>query len=143
MKSIAAKKGVPGVLEEIALLEGDYAQAAVLRCAHRQRVARLLARASRARAGVSSACRRTTTGARFSSALSVAWLDQRSATAFVQVLDKMRSDYDRRLTLKTLFDSGSQFPDAEELYGVIALDAIELTTSVCVLSDDGAAIVVD
>jgi hypothetical protein len=120
VKSIAAKRGVPGVLEEIALLESDYAR----RLYFVALIDNTSLDSSNAQAVLAQVSQRMTSDYDRRQVLQRlvgrVRLDQRGATAVVQVLDKMRSDYDRRQTLKTLFDSGSQFPDAEELYGVIA-----------------------
>jgi uncharacterized protein YeeX (DUF496 family) len=119
VKSIAAKKGVAGVLEEVALLESDYVRRLYLVAL----VDNVTLDSSNAQAVLAQVSQRMSSDydrrVVLQHVVGRVRLDQRSATTFVQVLDKMRSDYDRRVTLKTLFDSGSQFPDAEELYGVI------------------------
>jgi len=119
VKSIAAKRGVSGVLEEIALLESDYAR----RLYFVALIDNASLDSSNTQAVLAQVSQRMTSDYDRRQVLQRlvgrVRLDPRGATAFVQVLDKMRSDYDRRLTLKSLFDSGSHFPDAEELYGVI------------------------
>jgi len=116
VKSILAKKGVPGLLEEIALLQSDYARRiyfaglidnATLDAASVQNV--LVQVAQR----ISSDYDRRVVLQRVAARVR---LDRHGSTAFVQAIDRMRSDYDRRVTLKSLFDSGAQLPDAEELY---------------------------
>ena len=72
VKSIAAKKGVPGVLEEIALLEGDYAR----RLYYVALIDNVSLDSSHAQAVLAQVSQRMSSdydGARFSSALSVAW----------------------------------------------------------------------
>ena len=99
VKSIAAKKGVPGVLEEIALLESDY----VRRLYYVALIDNVSLDSSNAQAVLAQVSQRMSSDYDRRQVLQRVVgrvrLDQRSATAFVQVLDKMRSDYDRRLTL--------------------------------------------
>jgi hypothetical protein len=118
-KSILAKKGVSGVLDEIALLESDYAR--------RLYFVALIDNATLDSASVQPLLAQV--GQRMTSdydrrvvlqgVASRVRLDPRGATAYVQALGTMRSDYDRRQTLNALFNSGGQLPDADELYGVI------------------------
>ena len=119
VKSIAAKKGVPGVLEEIALLEGDYARRLYyvalidnvsLDSSHVQNV---LAQVSQRM--TSDYDRRVV----LQRIVGRVRLDQRGSAAVIQALEKTRSDYDRRVTLKSLFDSSSQLPAANDLYDAI------------------------
>jgi hypothetical protein len=117
-KSILAKKGVPGVMDEIALLESDYAR--------RRYFVALVDNASLDSTAVQSVLAQT--GQRMTSdydrrvvlqrVVSRVRLDSRASAAFVQALEKMRSDYDRRVTLKSLFDSG-QLPAANDLYDAV------------------------
>jgi hypothetical protein len=117
-KSILAKRGVSGVMDEIALLESDYARRlyfvalvdnASLDSANAQAV---LAQVSQRM--TSDYDRRVV----LQRIVSRVRLDQRGSAIFVQALDKMRSDYDRRVTLKSLFDSG-HLPAADDLYEAI------------------------
>jgi len=118
-KSILAKKGVSGVLDEITLLESDFAR--------RRYFVALIDNASLDSAGVQPVLAQVSQ--RMSSdydrrvvlqrIVSRVRLDRRASAAFVQALDKMRSDYDRRVTLQSLFDAGGQLPAAEDLYEAI------------------------
>ena len=119
VESILAKKGVPGVMDEIALLESDYARRiyfvllvdnASLDPATVQQV--LTQAADR----MSSDFDRRQV---FTRVINRVRLDQRGATSLVQATGKMHSDYNRRVTLTALFDSSAPLPDAEELYASI------------------------
>ncbi len=119
VKSILAKKGASGVLDEIALLESDYARrlyfVALIDNASLDSgsVQPVLAQASQR---MTSDYDRRQVLQRVASRVR---LDQRGATAYVQAMSVMRSDYDRRQVLTALFNSGSQLAGADELYGAI------------------------
>lgn len=119
VKSILAKKGVSGVLEEIALLESDYAR--------RLYMVGLIDNASldssSAQPVMAQVSQRMTSDYDRRQVLqrvaSRVRLDQRGATAYVQAVAAMRSDYDRRQALTALFNVDGQLADADELYGAI------------------------
>jgi hypothetical protein len=119
VKSIFDKKGVAGVLDEVDLLGGDYARrrylTVLLDTAHLdaggvlpvlRRVAENMKSDYDRRQVLEHVARRVT-------------LDQRAASAYVQVLASMRSDYDRRQSLTTLFAASGQIADAGALFTAI------------------------
>jgi hypothetical protein len=107
VKSIFAKKGVGGVLEEIDLLGSDYAR--------RLYFVALLDTAHLDSSGVVPVFQRV--GQRMTSdydrrqvlehVASRVKLDQRGASAYVQAMAAMKSDYDQRLALNALTNSGA------------------------------------
>jgi hypothetical protein len=119
VKSILGKKGASGVLEEIALLESDYARRlyfvalidnAPLDSDSAQPILGQVSQRMTSDYDRRQVLQRVAGRVR---------LDQRGATAYVQAVGAMRSDYDRRQALTALFNAGGQLADADELYGAI------------------------
>jgi hypothetical protein len=115
VKSIFAKKGVAGVLDEIALLTGDYAR-------HRYYVT-LVDVAALDAAAVTPILAQV--GQRFTSDYDRGQvlqhiakrvpLDRRAAAAYVQAVAPTKSDYDRRRTLEALLAARPLPPGAVDL----------------------------
>jgi hypothetical protein len=120
VKSILQKKGVSGVLDEIALLESDYVR--------RIYFVRLLENARLDHSSVLPVLHLA--GQRIASdydrgqvlqqaARQVA-LDRRAAQAYVEAMATMKSDYERRRTLTALFKSAAPAAQSDDTMAAIA-----------------------
>jgi len=119
VKSIFAKKGTAGVLDEIALLGGDYVR--------RRYVTALIDLASFDSTSVQPVLRLVSD--RMTSDYDRRLILERIASRvrltgsatnmYLDVARSMHSDYDRRLTLAALFNAGGQIADSEALAKVL------------------------
>ena len=120
VKQIVEKKGVNGVLAEIALITGDYARrlylVALVDAAHLDAgsVQRVLAEVGQ---------RMTSDYDRREVLVSVAAhvkLDARSVSAYAQAMASMTSDYDQRQALAALLKTGAVAVDSDAVVAMIA-----------------------
>jgi hypothetical protein len=116
VKSILEKKGVAGVLAEVDLLGGDYV---------RRRYLTLLVDMGRLDStGVVPVIDRVARNMRsdydrgqvLQRVAKNVTLDQRAASAYVQAVGSMKSDYERRRSLSALFNAAGQMADANALF---------------------------
>ena len=119
VKSIFVKKGTSGVLEEIALLGGDYARrlyfVALIDIASFDATTIQPVLAQVGQRMTSDYDRRQV----LQRIVSRVRLDEKGASAYVQALERMRSDYDRRQALTALFDASGSLASADDVYNAI------------------------
>src|SRR5439155_26199356 len=118
VKSIFAKRGVTGVLDEIDLLGSDYARrlylVALIDLAHFDSTSVLPVLQRVADAVKSDYDRRQV----LEHVASHVKLDQRGASAYARAIGSMRSDYDKRVSLNALTKSGATF-DGNAAFGAV------------------------
>jgi hypothetical protein len=122
VKSIFQKKGVAGVMDEVALLESDYVRrvylTALIDIAHLDSAGALPVLAVVGQRMTSDYDR----GQVLQRIATTVKLDQRGAQAYVQAMAPMRSDYERRRVLTALFESsGSAAQDSAVFTAISAM----------------------
>jgi SOS response regulatory protein OraA/RecX len=119
VKSIFQKKGVAGVMDEVALLEGDYVRrvylSTLIDVAHLDST-NVLPVLAAVRQRMTSDYDRGQVLQRIAHAVK---LDQRAAQAYVESMRTMRSDYERRRVLTALLETGGSAAQSDALFNAI------------------------